>query len=282
MAINGIPVVWKPSPDHNVGRFGLQPIAIVHHRAVANSLNSIDATLISSSRMVSAHFGIGYYKDSAGVNHLEIHQYVDLSDTAWCNGDLSETGNWATWYGVHRTPNGFYDVNPKTISIEHEDNGGSTDPAVKGIVAEAIIKASISLDKLMLSGDLAAIRAAGIHIREAGTAAALKAIPLDTKHLIDHRDIAGGAKPYCWRPWSADKTGFPRARYILETARVVAAPVTYTKAELDAAVAAALAAKDATFQTMLQAAILKARQEQYDLDKVAAESDPVNIGTRPA
>lgn len=287
MAINGIPVVWKPSPDFNVGRFGLQPKAIVHHRAVSSSLAGIDATLVSSSRLVSAHFGIGDYN-----GHVEIHQYVDLSDTAWCNGDWRSPSSWVTWYGTPKTlSNGFSDVNPQTISIEHDDNGGSADPLVKGIVTEAIIKASIALDKLLLSGDLAAIRAAGIHCRDASTAAALKAMPIDAKHLIDHKDIAGANKPYCWRPWQADKVGFPRARYIAETARVVAPPppppppaTTYTQAQVDAIVKAAvdpLKAALAEADAVRAAAVLQAKRDQYDVDKANAEASPIQLGPRP-
>lgn len=211
--VGAVPIVWKPSPDHNRGRAGYQPIAIVHHRAVASTLNGIDVTFDATggntSRQVSANFAIGHMTGGK----LEIHQYVDLSDTAWCNGidpALVPQNNWTTWgYENHHH-------NARTVSIEHEDQGGSSDPAKKGIVREDILKTSIALDRLMLSGDIAAMRAAGIRIRDSATATALKKIPRDARHLIDHHDIAAQQKPYCWKPWKADKVGFPRARFVKE------------------------------------------------------------------
>jgi len=209
-----VPVVWKPSPDHYNGRNGYQPLAIVHHRAVSSSLSSIDTTLISSTRQVSANFAIGHVS-----GRLEIHQYVDLSDGAWCNGDCQQTqypgqpSNFDNWYG-HKGHN------ERTVSIEHEDQGGSSDATKKGIVTEDILLAGIELDRLMLSGDLAAIRAAGIRIRDSATAAALGNVTPGQKTLIDHHDIAGKLKPYCWKPWQADTTGFPRTRYIAAMTQV--------------------------------------------------------------
>ena len=212
-----VPILWKPSPDRNVGRSGYQPIAIVHHRAVTSNMESLDATLIGSTRQVSATFGIGHTKAGA----LEIHQYVDVSDTAWCNGidpTLVPTNNWTSWgYGNHHH-------NARTVSIEHEDQGGSTDPTKKGIVREDGIKASIELDRILLTGDLAKIRATGIRIRDQATADALRKIVPGPRTLIDHHDIAAQQKPYCWKPWSADKVGFPRARYVTELTAAAPAP----------------------------------------------------------
>ena len=72
---------------------------------------------------------------------------------------------------------------------------------------EAVIAASIALDALLLRGDLAELKAAGIRFR-AGTETAitreLRAIPIDRHHLIDHHYIAGRLKPSCWRPWADD------------------------------------------------------------------------------
>lgn len=270
MAVNGIPVVWYPAsnPDFGVGRGGKQPIAIVHHRIVG-SLGSADltfaagdhdpATVGSTARSVASHFGIGH---RGGV--LEIHQYVDLSDTAYCNGDWDATGNWDDWYGVgHVTIDGssMTDINARTVSIEHEDQGGSSDPTKKGIVTEDIIKASIALDHLMLSGNPAAIRAAGIRMKSDTTAAALKKIVPGPRTLIDHHDVAGKLKPYCWRPWSADAVGFPRSRYIKELTAVVVAPPPPPPPPV-------VPVPDLTpySQADMDAGILKAKQTQYDLD----------------
>lgn len=246
-----IPIRWMPASDEDYkdqsegGRSGYQPIAIVHHRAVSSSLHGIDvtfaagdsdpATVGSAGRFVSANFAIG-----STPTGFAISQYVDVSDTAYCNGDCSQTrygtsypSNFDNWYG-HKGHN------ERTVSIEHDDNGGSADPLVKGIVVESIIKIGIALDKLLLSGDIAAIRAAGIKIRDQATADALKKIVPGPRTMLDHKDIAGKAKPYCWRPWEADKVGFPRARYIAELTPPVVVPPTpcYTDADLTAAEAA--------------------------------------------
>lgn len=271
LLVNGVevPIVWYPAsaPDYGSGRAGKKPIAIVHHRIVGG-LTSADITFAdndhdvttvgNTSRSVAAHFGIGHKN-----GRLEIHQYVDLSDTAYCNGDWDSTGNWDNWYGIGQvTLDGatMSDVNARTVSIEHDDQGGSADPTKKGIVTEDIIKASIALDRLMLSGDIAKMRAAGIRIRDTATAGALKAIPIDSKHLIDHHDIAGTNKPTCWKPWAADKVGFPRARYISELLKPVITPpppppptdtTPFSQEDLDAA---------------KQTSYLEGRRFQYDLD----------------
>jgi hypothetical protein len=95
------------------------------------------------------------------------------------------------------------------VSIEHHDNGGRTRGNDKGVAPEAVIAASIALDALLLRGELAELKAAGIRFRS-GTETAitreLRAIPTDRHHLIDHHYIAGRLKPYCWRPW-ADAAG---------------------------------------------------------------------------
>lgn len=223
--VGSVPIVWKPSPDHYNGRNGQTIVAIVHHRAVSSKLSSMDATLISSTRQVSANFGIGHVSGK-----VEIHQYVDLSDGAWCNGDCQQDAypslpsNFDKWWGHH-------DHNARTVSIEHEDNGGDTTLGIKGIVDEDVLLASMALDKLMLSGNLAAMRAAGIHIRDAATATQLGKIIPGPRTLIDHHDIAGKLKPYCWKPWKYDTVGFPRTRYIAAT---IALPDTSTEDDMPA------------------------------------------------
>jgi hypothetical protein len=108
-------------------------------------------------------------------------------------------------------------VNSRTVSIEHHDNGGRTAGSGKGVVPEAVLAASIALDALLLRGDLAELKAAGIRFR-AGTETAitreLRGIPIDRHHIIDHHYIAGRLKPSCWRPWADDPVGFPQARYL--------------------------------------------------------------------
>jgi hypothetical protein len=77
--------------------------------------------------------------------------------------------------------------------------------------------ASIALDALLLRGDLAELRAAGIRFRsgtDAAIARELRAIPTDRHHIIDHHYIAGRLKPSCWRPWADDPVGFPQAWYL--------------------------------------------------------------------
>ena len=202
------PVLWVPasSEDFMRGRSGVRPIAIVHHRMVG-TLPGTDSTFQSTeNRAVSTHFGIGYES-----GRLEIHQYVDLSDTAFGNGNYDSSGSWDDW-GYPTTL-----INGRTVSIEHQDNAQlpSSDPR-RGIVPEDVIKASIWLDRLLLSGDLAAIRGAGIRCRDSGTAAALGKIVRGPRTLITHNDIAGRLKPSCWKPWAHDTVGFPRPRYVAE------------------------------------------------------------------
>jgi hypothetical protein len=233
--VGDVPIIWMPASDEDYkgedegGRSGNRPIAIVHHRIVG-SLNSADitfakndadpATIGSLGRSVSSTFAIGYDSD----NNLAIHQYVNVADTPYTNGDCQQDG-----YGIASRWDGWYG---------HKDQGGSSDPLKKGIVREPIIKTSIALDKLLLSGNREAMRAAGIHIRDDGTAEALGKIVPGPTTLIDHNDIAGKGKPYCWRPWQADKVGFPRDRYVMELT-VVLDLTPFDQADIDAAVKAA-------------------------------------------
>jgi hypothetical protein len=143
-------------------------------------------------RPVSSHFGVG---------PKGIHQYVDLSDIAYGNGNVNVSGGWPLYTG--QNPNAY------TISIEHEDGGAIN----HGVVAEATIARSIELDRLLLTGSLTAIRVAGIRVREPATVTALRAIKPGPETLIDHHRISGKLKPFCWRAWLKDK-GYPQARYI--------------------------------------------------------------------
>jgi hypothetical protein len=191
------PVIWKPSPNFGFptpgtkGRSGQPVRATVRHRIVG-TLASADTVFADPGRGASTHFGIGHIGGA-----LEIHQYVNLSDAAWGNGDVRDP----TAKVVLENPG----VNPNlyTVSIEHEDGGASND----GVVEADTWAASIELGVLLASGDISAIRAAGIRIREDATAAQLKAIPATVDGHIDHHQIAGPNKPYCWRPW-LDDPGF--------------------------------------------------------------------------
>lgn len=187
------PVIWKPTtkfgyPKGALGR-PMAVLAFVRHRIVG-SLASADAVFDpASTRSASAHFAIGHIN-----GRLEIHQYVDLSDSSWCNGDVREP----TAKVVLAHPG----VNPNlyTITIEHEDGGS----AGRGIVQPDTWAASVALGVLLASGDQAAIRAAGIRVRYAHTVAQMAAIPKTADGYIDHHEIAGPNKPYCFRRWLSD------------------------------------------------------------------------------
>lgn len=219
------PVFWVPasSEDFARGRNGKRVIAIVHHRMVG-SLAGTDRTFQSSTnRPVSTHFGIGYNCEKAGhptgIAGVHIHQYVDLADTAFGNGNYDATGRWDDWgYPIS-------EINARTVSIEHHDNGGATlGSGKKGVVPEAVIAASIWLDRLLIHGTPAAIRAAGVRARDDVALHQINRIVPGPRTLIMHNDIAGRLKPYCWKPWADDPVGYPRARYVKEVSVVETAP----------------------------------------------------------
>lgn len=289
--VGDVPVVWMPASDEDYkdesegGRSGYQPIAIVHHRAVTN-LAGLDNTFAakdadpltvgSPGRAVSATFGIGLKNGKP-----EVHQYVNVSDTHYCNGDCravnfpAEPSRWDAWYG-HKGHN------ERTVAIEHEDNGQfpSGTPG-RGVVTETLIKVSIALDTLMLRGDIEAMRAAGIRIRDQATATALGKIVPGPKTLIDHNDIAGANKPTCWRAWAQD-AGFPRARYISEITAALSPPVpvpptTYTQAQVDAIVAAATANLEIQVSDLKTALATDAQRDELALAHLeAAKADLTN------
>lgn len=183
------PITWLPSPNYNLrdARYPLR--GVVSHRIVG-TLNSAKDRFLNPKGGASSHFGIGTVN---GI--LTIHQYVDLSDMAWTNGDVREP----TWT--------FYQpgVNPNltTVTIEHEDGG----TANRGKVSEEVWAVSMALQKLITSGDKTAIRAAGIRVRHDHIVTQLAAIPKDGRGFIDHHQIAGPNKPYCFRRW-LDDPGF--------------------------------------------------------------------------
>jgi hypothetical protein len=205
-----VTIYWVGSPKFTAGH-PAPLIALVHHRMVG-TLRSTDAAFTATDgREASTHFGVGYGCGRTGhPTSAHVHQYVRLGDQAWGNGNWDPSGAWDDRYPTTQ-------LNSRTVSIEHHDNGGRTAGSGKGVVPEAVIAASIALDALLLRGDLTALRAAGIRFR-AGTESAitreLRAIPIDRHHVIDHHYIAGRLKPSCWRPWADDPVGFPQVRYL--------------------------------------------------------------------
>lgn len=207
-----VPVVWKPAvlgADASYGRNGKHVLAIVHHRMVG----TLEGTILwftqgSANRPVSTHFGIGFIGTK-----LTIVQFVDLRDTAYGNGNYDSSGVWDN-LGYPTS-----EINARTISIEHEDNGTTG----RGIVKPPIIDASIELDRLLLTGSLTKIRAAGIRCSSSTVAADLDKLTPSTRTLLRHFDIAGRLKPTCWMAW-LDDPGMPRSRYITRLTGTAPAP----------------------------------------------------------
>lgn len=183
-------VTFRQSPYRNA-RDARYPIrGVVSHRIVGTLISARGAFGVDPNgtpRKASTHFGIGY-----DGGRLVIDQFVDLSEMAWGNGDVREP----TWpfYQVGVNPN------LTSVSIEHEDGGSANG----GVVREPIWQASMELQKLITSGDVARIRAAGIRVRDEKTVAQLAAVPKDARGFIDHHQIAGPNKPYCFRRWLND------------------------------------------------------------------------------
>ena len=191
-----VPVTWLPSPYKNLRDARYEIRGVVNHRIVGTLPSARGAFGVApgTSRNASSHFGIGYVN-----GRLTLDQYVDLSDMAWTNGDVREP----TWV--------FYQpgVNPNltTVTIEHEDGG----TANRGKVSEEVWQLSMELQKLITSGDKNAIRAAGIRVRHDHIVSQLARIPKDGRGFIDHNQIAGPNKPYCFRRW-LDDPGFVEGR----------------------------------------------------------------------
>ena len=186
-------VTFLQSPYQNArdARYPLR--AVVNHRIVGtlpSARRAFGLVAGDVGRRASSHFGIGYVN---GV--LTIDQYVPLDRMAWTNGDVREP----TWSRI------IPGVNPNlyTVTIEHED--GSS--AGRGRVSAAVWAASMELQDLLVSGDAAAIRAKGIRGATDAIVAQLKAIPNDSTGFIDHHQIAGPNKPYCFRR-GLDDPGF--------------------------------------------------------------------------
>lgn len=225
-------VFQVPSPKHYADRRGQAVIALVHHRMVG-TLKSTDTTFTTGTREASTNFGVGYNCGRSGhpvgIGGAHVHQYVAVDQAAWGNGNLDLTGSWDNVYGA--TPNPNY----RTISIEHHDNGGLPLGEGRGVVPPEVRAVSIALDRLLLSGDWVAWKAAGIRAttdsKGAAIAAQCKRIIPSSKTIIDHNYIAGRLKPFCWKPWADDRVGFPQALYLAAlTAPVPVPPDTSTGA----------------------------------------------------
>jgi hypothetical protein len=186
------PITYLNSPYKNIrdARFGLK--AFVNHRIVGSLLSARVAFGVAdgTSRSASSHFGIGRINGAVAID-----QYVPLDWMAWTNGDVSSP----TW------PLYQDGVNPNltTVTIEHED--GST--AHGGVVDEDIWQVSMELQALLASGNTLAIRAAGVIGATDAMVAQMAAIAKDETGFIDHHQIAGPNKPYCFRQW-LDDPGF--------------------------------------------------------------------------
>lgn len=219
--IGPVPVEWHPAKipqDAAPGRVARPVIAWVHHRMVGNLEGTIRTfTAGDANRPVSTTFGIGHR-----AGKLTIAQFVDLRDTAYGNGNYDPSGIWDDMgYPLSA-------INARTVNTEHEDNGQLPvgDPR-RGIVTEDILLTSIALDRLCMSGNVSAIKAAGIRASDAGGTRVitdLHAIKPSRRTILKHFDIAGRLKPYCWNRWAADTVGFPRDRFIAALTGAAPAP----------------------------------------------------------
>jgi len=204
-------VEWRPSPNFNQRdrRYPLR--GDVSHRIVGSAASAINMFAKAASK-VSSHFVIGHTQVGAPCPQcgsitgargpLVIYQAVDLSNMAWTNGDA----NGPTWPGYQAGVN----PNLTTVTTEHED---MATPG-RHIVTPHIWNASMELKKLLRSGDLEAIRAAGVRIGNGAFSATelvaqMGAFPLNDTGYTDHHAIAGIRKPHCWRDYDGD-VGFPR------------------------------------------------------------------------
>jgi N-acetyl-anhydromuramyl-L-alanine amidase AmpD len=150
--------VWIGSSNFSAGRRGWRPEAIVIH-VMDGSLSGTDSWFNNPASAVSAHYGIG--KDG------EIHQYVKESDTAYHAGTVVNP----TWIRIRKDARGRY-INPNyyTIGIEHAGWGENVEPW-----AAQQREASLGLVRII---------------------AERWAIPLDSDHIIPHREIRS-SKPNC-------------------------------------------------------------------------------------
>lgn len=200
-------VEWVGSPKYTLGHPA--PYShIVNHRMVGTLVGTDAAFTSTGGRSASTTFGIGTCRRHS--RNVCIHQYVRLGDQHWGNANWDASGGYNDHFPTTH-------LNSRTVSIEHEDNGGASGTDHQGIVSVPIQDASIALQRLLLRGDIAEMTGAGIRFRDgmlAKVARELGSIPVDAQHIVDHNYIAGRLKPYCWKPWADDKVGFPQDRYL--------------------------------------------------------------------
>jgi hypothetical protein len=135
--------------NFRTGRDGLRPKAIVIH-IIVGSQQSADNWFNNPAAGVSAHFSV-----SKGG---EVHQYVDTDDTAFHAGVVASP----TWIGIEHRPDGsFLNPNLYTIGIEHE--GMPEDDWTDAMYDASSRLVRMSADRYV--------------------------IPLDSNHIIHHREI---------------------------------------------------------------------------------------------
>lgn len=129
MAID-LPVIkWigAYSGNYTPGRQGFSPEAVVVH-TMGGTLAGCDSWFQSPDAQVSAHFGVG--------REGQIHQYVDLANTAHANG-ITEAGYIAELIDDNQGRN----PNLWTVSIEHDDLRGTELPTDAQLEASARLAA---------------------------------------------------------------------------------------------------------------------------------------------
>ena len=120
---------WIGSPNVWGGRPYGPPIAIVLH-TMAGRLAGADAWFNNRRSGASSHYGIGL--------NGRIHQYVDLGDRAWANGNIEPGHRWPGPPGVN--------PNHLSVSIETEDLGNPNHP-----VTNAQYQATLEVGRLALA-----------------------------------------------------------------------------------------------------------------------------------
>ncbi len=117
-------IIKKPCPNFWAGRKGYKPEAFVIH-IMQGTLIGTDAWFNNPASQVSAHYGVG--------KNGEVHQYVNVEDSAWQAGVVSNP----TWPGLKRDGAGK-PINPNlyTIGIECEGKAGDawTEAQMQSIV----------------------------------------------------------------------------------------------------------------------------------------------------
>ncbi|MPZ15246.1 MAG: LysM peptidoglycan-binding domain-containing protein [Chloroflexi bacterium] len=122
------PITWIGSENYWDDRPYGGPIAIVLHTS-AGSLGAIDHWFSNPQSQVSAHFAVGL--------DGRTHQYVDLADRAWGEGNIEPDNVWPGPEGMN--PNHY------SVSIETEDGGNPPPP-----VTEAQYQAAVRAGRLIL------------------------------------------------------------------------------------------------------------------------------------